>query len=98
MKKNLYLISLLCVLQIQAQDLELPFKFGEVHQRYFNMAFYPKDSSANAVVLYEKGLAKVVIVNDYLKLQTTYYYKIKIFNKSGNKYATVEIPLYYNLK
>lgn len=97
---KIYITLIVCIFTIivQAQELELPFKFGEIPTQEFDMKFYAKDSSASAVVLYEKALAEVVLVNDYLRLQTTYYHKIKIFNKSGNKYASISIPLYNTLK
>lgn len=97
--RNLYLlITLLFIFKSRAQDLELPFKFGVIPQDEFDMEFYVKDSTADAVVLYEKALAKVVMVNNRLRLQTTYYYKIKIFDKNDNEHASVAIPLYNNLK
>jgi transglutaminase-like putative cysteine protease len=97
--KNLYLpLILLFIFKSQAQDLELPFKFGDIPPSEFALKYYEKDSTANAVVLYEKALAKVVVINNNIRLQTTYYYKIKIFNKEGYKYASVNIPLYNSLK
>jgi len=93
MKYILTLSLLLFITKSQAQKLELPFKFGDVPLSELNLKYYAKDSTANAVVLYEKALAKVVIVYDDLRLQTTYYHKIKIFNNKGNKYASVKIPL-----
>jgi len=98
MNKIIILLAFTLTLNTFAQDLKLPFKFGNVPTSEFNLKYYAKDSSANAVVLYEKALAKVILVHDYLRLETTYYHKIKIFNKNSAKYASISIPIYNSLK
>ncbi|MFL1011410.1 hypothetical protein [Flavisericum labens] len=56
------------------------------------MNAYPKDSTANALVLYEFGSSHVDR-SDY-DLRTEEKHKIKIFNKDGFDHATVTIYLY----
>ncbi|MFK5890699.1 MAG: hypothetical protein QM486_08215 [Flavobacteriaceae bacterium] len=97
--KNLYLVLLLIfALKINAQDIQLPYKFGNVPINELKMPFYSKDSSANAVVLYEKALAKKVFSNGYILTETTFYFKIKIFNKSDKDYTAKSIYLHHTLK
>lgn len=53
---------------------------------------YPKDSSANALVLYENG--KSFVDPTSYKLRTEEQHKVKILNKDGFKHANITIPLY----
>lgn len=53
---------------------------------------YAKDSSANALVLYEHG--KSFVDPTFYNLRTDEQHKIKILNKEGFKYANITIPLY----
>ncbi|WP_224490330.1 DUF3857 domain-containing protein [Robertkochia flava] len=58
------------------------------------MKEYPQDTTANALVLYEKGEAE--IRKDQLGRPALFFKKttrIKILNKNGLTYANVEIPL-----
>lgn len=57
---------------------------------------FAKDSTANALVIYESGNS-YVNKNDY-KLYTEFKHKIKILNKEGFDKATVKIYLYNNNK
>ncbi len=56
---------------------------------------YPKDSTANAFYIYEKGYSRVENGGNY-NLLTDYERKIKILNKEGYDQAKVEIFLYKN--
>ena len=56
---------------------------------------YPKDSTANALYLYEKGYSRIENGNNY-NLLTDYEAKIKILNSQGFDKATIEIFLYNN--
>ena len=53
---------------------------------------YEKDSTANALVIYEQGNS--YYDNKEYKLKTEIKRKVKIFNNKGYKHATVEIFLY----
>lgn len=93
MKKHLlFVIGLLCsYLQVYSQ--KVPYKFGEVTLEELTMTGYKADTSANALVLNEFGVAYVENETpDFLALE--YYEKIKIFNQKGQSEATITIPLY----
>jgi len=62
------------------------------------MNTYEKDTTANAVVIYEYGNTVVENKGGNIHLKTTVYKKIKILNKNGEKHATVSILLYNNSK
>jgi len=65
--KNLYLpLILLFIFKSHAQDLELPFKFGDVPANEFSLKYYKKDSTANAVVLYEKAQNDIIVLKKKL--------------------------------
>ncbi|MGJ5642074.1 transglutaminase domain-containing protein [Formosa sp. S-31] len=53
---------------------------------------FTKDSTANAIVLYEYG-DSYIDAEDF-NLKTEYKRKVKILNKNGFDYATIIIPLY----
>ncbi len=91
MKK--YLILLL-IISIQAFSQE--YTFGKVTQDELNMKFYEKDSTANALILYEEGKTIFIEKNNHIYIKTVVYKKIKIFNKDGVDYADVRIKLYHN--
>lgn len=55
---------------------------------------YERDSTANALVLYEYGNS--YLDNQSFNLITEYQRKLKIFNKSGFEKATIKIYLYKN--
>ncbi|PNW26243.1 transglutaminase domain-containing protein [Formosa algae] len=59
-----------------------------------NINHYTKDSTANALVIYEYGKS-YIDDNDFL-LKTEYQKKVKILNRNGFEHATVEIQLYKN--
>lgn len=93
MKKiSLLLLFFLCSQLYSQKDYE----FGDITQEELNMTVYKKDTTANAVVLYEHGSSKFIEKGSRIVLQTEYYKKVKIFNASGYKNATVNINLYYN--
>lgn len=75
---------------------QLPDTFGKLTP--FEQAFerYPKDSSANAVVLYERGDNYFKVIDRRIRLVKEYHGKIKILNEKAFHWGTVEIPLYHN--
>ncbi|MFK5878851.1 MAG: DUF3857 domain-containing protein [Flavobacteriaceae bacterium] len=72
------------------------YEFGKVTQEELDLTIYEKDTTANAVVLYEYGSSKFIEKGSSIILQTTHYKKVKIFNAAGYKNATIKIKLYYN--
>ncbi len=59
-----------------------------------NMQQYEKDTTANAVVLYEKGENFVDVVKNRVRLVKKYYTRVKIFNREAFDKATIKIPIY----
>ena len=60
------------------------------------MTIYEKDSSANAVFLFERGKTTFHDTDRNIIIRTKYYAKVKIFNKEDVNYATVRVPIYKN--
>ncbi|WP_420552385.1 DUF3857 domain-containing protein [Tenacibaculum aiptasiae] len=68
-------------------------KMGNINILDLTMKEYKKDTTANAVVLYEHANYYLDEKRNYDKT-TDYYFKIKILKKEGENKATVKIPLY----
>jgi hypothetical protein len=89
---------LLCcclVSQLAFAQYENGFKPGQVTFSEVAMKTYPKDSTANAVVLNEFGETWVDNSGNH-NLLHYYHVKIKILNSKGFDKATFDIPLYRN--
>lgn len=74
-------------------------RYGKVTNDELNMTTYQPDTTANAVVIYCKG----VTTYDYsssvgFKLTTAFEKKIKILKPEGVSHADIEIPFYSNEK
>lgn len=67
-------------------------KMRQITLEELKMTVYEKDSTANAVVLYEHG-NYYTEPNDFKK-KTDYYYRIKIFNKNAFDLANITVNLY----
>ncbi|MFD1294063.1 transglutaminase domain-containing protein [Lutibacter holmesii] len=94
MKKTLTLIFLLITIYSYSQ--ETTYKFGEITANDLSFKASQIDATANAVVLYESGDSKFTVDDRNINVNTTYYFKIKIFNKEGFKHGTFSIPIYAN--
>ncbi len=69
-------------------------KFGEVEPAELQSKFYPADTSAEAVVLFDVGKTYYQISTTAgLQLFTERHTRIKILKKAGYDWATVRIPL-----
>ncbi len=95
MRYNLMFICFLFSF-ISFSQFKYPYTFGNIKQKELEMTRYDKDTSANAVVLYEHANSVVINNNQKIFIRTTVYKKIKIFNKDGEKNATVKIYIYNN--
>ncbi len=82
MKRVIVLLALL-LLAVGLYAQKLP-KFGEVSMDELKMTSYPADSSANAVVLFDKG--EVTLTED-LTVILTVHVRIKILNAEGLKWG-----------
>lgn len=70
----------------------------QVNSSDIDLKIYDKDTTAHALVLYEKGAFDFQVINQGIYLVKTYQTKIKIFDDQGFDEATIEIPLYHNDK
>ncbi len=77
---------------------DIPYTFGGITQDEYDLTMYSKDSSANAVVLYEYGTTKFHKIGLNMVIRRKHYSKVKIFNKEGVQNATIKIPIYNTLK
>ncbi|APG66454.1 hypothetical protein LPB136_08025 [Tenacibaculum todarodis] len=68
-------------------------KIGQVTKDELKMTLYEKDSTANAVVLYEHANVYIDPKNKF-QFRTDYYFRIKLFNKESFDLADIEIPFY----
>lgn len=75
---------------------QLPDNFGQLTPFEQTIESYPNDTTANAVVLYERGDNYFKVVNRKIRLIKEYHGKIKIFNEKAFDWGTVEILLYHN--
>ncbi|REE83190.1 uncharacterized protein DUF3857 [Lutibacter oceani] len=93
MKKVLLTMLALAFIQISySQD----FKFGKVSKEELQEKFYPLDSTANAAYLYKKRSTYTAISGGSIRLITEIQVRMKIYNKEGFDWSTVEINLYGN--
>jgi hypothetical protein len=69
-------------------------EYGKPSQSEIEMQFYEKDSTAQAVVLYELGDYSFVVIRDKIYLLKKVYRKIKILSDDAKDFATVSIILH----
>lgn len=72
------------------------YNFDKVTQSDIDLKVYERDTTANAVVLTEKGDFIFTIIERQIFLIKNYTVKIKIFKEKGFNQADIEIPLYHN--
>lgn len=89
MKNTLLSIFLFLCTFLYAQK-ERSAKMGQTSLKELQMTYYDKDSSANALVLYEQGNYYRSKLNNF-RFTTDYYHRVKIFNREGVKNATITI-------
>ncbi|MDC9721955.1 MAG: DUF3857 domain-containing protein, partial [Urechidicola sp.] len=89
-KLSLLLIFFLCFQLYSQKDYE----FGKVTPEELFMKVYDKDSTANAVVLYEQGDVEFFEGSTSFYTRTKVYTKIKILSKEGFDEGTVEFIIY----
>ena len=93
MNKNKFIIMviLLCSFNIYAQKYEL----GNVTIEELKEKFNPKDSSANATVIYEKGKTYFKFSQEEgFSLVTDVEVKVKIYKKEGYDFANKAVAFY----
>lgn len=88
MKHLIAILTICCFLNANAQFNSESFK---VTLSDLETNIYEKDSTSNALVIYEEGYS--YIDNKTYKLITEVKRKIKIFNKNSNDHINVELPI-----
>ena len=96
MKKNLLILQLFILSSSLFCQEKSPYKIGSISQADYELTVYEKDSTANAVFIYEHGKTTFHETDRRIVIRTKYYAKVKIFNKEGVKNATVRVPFYNN--
>jgi len=88
--KVFFLLLILCSLNNTAQE----FQFKKVSKAELKEKIHPRDSTASAATLFEKGYLTMRYDDGWLyELEVTK--RVKIYNKEGYDYATVNLPYYY---
>ncbi len=90
--KTLLLLFSCFFLTVSAQKED---DFGKLTSFEKNFKTYEKDSTAKAVVLFEKGKDHFEVIGSKIRLIKEYHVKIKILKKEGFDKATVSIPYYH---
>ncbi|RFS14664.1 transglutaminase family protein [Emticicia sp. C21] len=91
MKKTALLLWLVCCANLlYAQKVDLPsIYFGEVNFSDVEMKYYDKDSTADAVVLYDYGNTSFELKSGMIYIHFVYYGRIKILKKSALSLGTI---------
>lgn len=71
-------------------------EFGQLNSFEKNFTEYQKDTTAHAVVLYEKGEDRFAVIAERIQLVKKYHVKIKILDRHGFDNADISIPYYHN--
>ena len=92
---SISIFVLICI-HIPALSQEASTKYGKIDEDVLKMKIYSKDSSADAVILYDYGRSyfQVNDKSDGFQIVFERQTRIKIFNKNAYEYANIEIPLY----
>ena len=71
------------------------FRFGKVSEEELQEQVHPKDSAANAAILYKEQYSHIEYSpNDGFTLTTEIFQRIKIYNKDGFDWGTHVIPVF----
>jgi hypothetical protein len=90
--KKIFILFLL-MSSLSYSQKERTFKLGKTTLEEIKMSTYEKDTTANALVLHEKGQTYLSERHN-LDFRTDYYHRIKLFDKKEFERATVSIELY----
>lgn len=95
MRKIAFFILLL-LLSSNLFSIEINRKFGKVSKEELSMKFYEKDSSANAVILFDVGKTKFEYdIEKGFQMIYERHIRIKILNEDGFDYANFNFSLYH---
>ncbi len=93
MKKYILTLLAVCFSFSSFSQKKKVLKLGQTTRPELEMSIYPKDSTANAVVLFEEAFCYVDEKRNY-KFTTDHYYRIKILTKEGKEKANISVDLY----
>ncbi|MBU8892015.1 MAG: DUF3857 domain-containing protein [Bacteroidales bacterium] len=94
MRKLFYLLLLILISTQLIAESPVK-KFGKFSKEELSFSTFKKDSSAEAVILFDKGRAYFNYIEPYgFRLMFDRHVRIKILKKSGFNYGDFEIPLY----
>ena len=96
MKKRILTVIVVFLMPIIIFGQKPEMKFGKISKEELEMEYYEQDSSANALVLFDKGYSYFVYDNNYhgFKLIFERHVRIKFFNKEGFSSGDFRVPLY----
>lgn len=97
MKKSIFIISMLLLtcFQVFSQSVPVNKRFGKVSAEEVSMTTYPKDTSAAAVVLYEKeDIMLDMDANGRFVLITDRHMRVKVLKEEGLDWADHSILRY----
>jgi hypothetical protein len=89
-KRLLAAVAFLVCFSLQAQQSIV--NFGEVSKEDLAQKIYLKDSSAEAVMLFDYGHYSYSFTESVPHVIYTFHRKVKILKKSGFRWATINIP------
>jgi hypothetical protein len=92
--KKYYLIFVFSIQIINIVQSQVKPNFGKWNADDFKFSQYEKDTLAEAVVLYDIGQSYFTLTDDGYQVVFERNLKMKILNKSGIKWAQIEIPYY----
>lgn len=98
MKKTALLIWMInCFHLLYAQEITEPtIIFGEIDRHEIEMKFYDKDSTTDALVLYNYGQTSFELKSGMIYTHFVYHTRIKIFRKSALDLGTISEQLIKN--
>ncbi|MFM9837111.1 MAG: DUF3857 domain-containing protein [Cyclobacteriaceae bacterium] len=91
-----FLIVALLLISLSSSAQKAPIKFGDIPMADMKMTVYDKDSSANAVVLTDYGIAYITVTSGGAVLNFERHTRIKILKKEGLDLANSSILLYHS--
>jgi hypothetical protein len=91
--RNLFCFIMLCLFSFVKGQFSEP-KFGKIEMSEITMAKYDKDTTAEALMLFDNGNSRFILNSDRV-FQYVYdrHCRIKIFKKSAFQIANISIKL-----
>ncbi len=94
-----FLCAILTLVFFSGHAQEKPIKLKDINKDNLKMKYYPKDSSANALILCDYGHTYFRYYQDRgFRIIFERHVRKKIFNKNGYSHADFSIPLYQTSK